>query len=95
MKVKYPAILYHYADAITNIFPNLEGCVSQTEDGVKPTLEHAFKLAKEALEGYLKGEDLDALPKPYTIKEAAQFIEDQDVAEPYHAVSIVEVEVDL
>lgn len=60
-----------------------------------PSLEHVVKLAKEALEGYLKGENVDALPNPYSIKVAAQYDEDQDDAEPYHAVSIVEVEVEV
>jgi len=87
--------MYHYKDDYAVVFPNLPGCVYQSPDDEKLSFEEVVKEVAQLLKDYFEGEDLSNLPEPFTIKEAAEHIYEQDPDEPYYAVTIYEVEIDL
>ena len=47
--LRYPAVFYPDEDAISVFFPDLPGCYTYGDN-----IEHAYDMAKEALEGWLE-----------------------------------------
>jgi len=60
----YPAIFTYKDDGVAVEFPDLPGCVTGGD-----TAEEAFRMAQDALEGYLSilEEDGDSIPQPTPI----------------------------